>query len=89
MAYLQMDILNGQIPDPTGGATHFFSPISMKSGYGPYKIPETNKVSYIPSWAIAKEYSKTLPPSSDWEMAEFYKTIENLEWVKLLWYSLK
>ncbi len=90
---LSKDILERKYADPTGGATYFFSPRSMKSGYGPYKIPETNKVSYIPSWTIPKGYSKTSPPHSDWEMTEFYKTIENLEWVSGLediriWYFM-
>ncbi|MCK4732664.1 MAG: fibronectin type III domain-containing protein, partial [Methanophagales archaeon] len=78
---LSKDILERKYSDPTGGATYFFSPRSMTSGYRPYKIPGTNKKSHIPSWAIPKGYSKASPPPSDWEMTEFYKTIENLEWV--------
>jgi hypothetical protein len=65
----------------------------MTSGYGPYKIPGTNKKSHIPSWAIPRGYSKASPPPSDWEMTGFYKTIENLEWVSGLnnvrnWYFM-
>ncbi|MCK4735734.1 MAG: cell wall hydrolase, partial [Methanophagales archaeon] len=90
---LSKDILERKYSDPTGGATYFFSPRSMTSGYGPYEISGTNKKSLIPSWAIPKGYSKTSPPPSDWEMTEFYKTIENLEWVSGLediriWYFM-
>jgi len=90
---LAKDLLERKNEDPTGGATYFFSPRSMTSGYGPYKIPGTDKRSYIPSWAIPKGYSKISPPPSDWEMTEFYKTIENLEWVSGLenirnWYFM-
>ena len=80
---LAKDLLGRKIPDITGGATHFFSPRSMTSGYGPYKIPGTNEISYIPSWAIPKGYSKESPPPLSWEMTEFYQTIDypTTEWV--------
>ena len=80
---LAKDLIGRKIPDLTGGATHFFSPRSMTSGYGPYKIPGTNEISYIPSWAIPKGYSKESPPPLSWEMTEFYQTIDypTTEWV--------
>ena len=69
--------------DPTRGATHFFSPKSMEKehGYGPYKIPGTGKKAYIPYWALPKGYTKKSPPPLDWEITDFYKTIDNMEWV--------
>ena len=78
---LAKDLLERKTPDPTGGATHFFSPRSMKSGYGPYKISGTNIEVLIPWWAIPKGYAKESPPPLDWEITPFYQTIDNTEWV--------
>ena len=90
---LAKDLLERRIPDPTGGATHFFSPRSMTSGYGPYKISGTNMEVLIPWWAIPKGYTKESPPPLDWEITPFYQTIDNTEWVSGLenvrnWYFM-
>lgn len=57
---LATKLLEGQIPDPTGGATHFFSPISMPKegesttgfdvGEELYEVPGIPKLVYFPSW---------------------------------------
>ena len=41
----------GEIPDPTNGATHFFSPRSQNPGYGPYPVPGTSSTAYYAHWA--------------------------------------
>ncbi len=83
MVELAEDLLEGNIPDPTDGATHFFSPISMTSGYGPYKIPGTNEYGLIPNWVIPIGYTEQSPPPSDWVMLPLYKTIDwpTTEWI--------
>jgi outer membrane protein assembly factor BamB len=53
-------LLEGQIPDPTGGATHFFSPISMPKegesttgfdvGGGLHQVSGITERVYFPSW---------------------------------------
>lgn len=57
---LAKNLLEGQISDPTEGATHFFSPISMPKedeptmGFdiagGLHKVPGIDKNVYFPSW---------------------------------------
>ena len=58
---LAKKLMEGQIPDPTGGATHFFSPISMPKegestrgfdvGGGLRNVPGIAEKVYFPSWA--------------------------------------
>ena len=78
---LAKDLLERKIQDSTARSTHFFSPRSMTSGFGPYKISGTNEAVLIPYWAIPRPYSRTSPPPLDWEITEFYQTIDNTEWV--------
>jgi PKD repeat protein len=89
---LSKDLLERRIPDPTGGATHFFSPIQQneEGGYGPFIIPGSD-IALIPNWAIPEEYSgeynnglipqyESLPPSPPriWEMPDHpYRTIDS------------
>lgn len=57
---LSRKLIEGQIPDPTAGATHFFSPISMPKegeptegfdvGGGLHEVPGINESVYFPSW---------------------------------------
>jgi len=73
------DILEREKPDPTDGATHFFSPRSMTSGYGPYPVPGTTQNALYPSWA---------EPRDGWEVitetTTHYVTVNNeLEWKQL------
>jgi hypothetical protein len=78
---LAQELWEREFQDSTGGATHFFSPRSMTSGYGPYRISGTELRVIIPYWAIPKPYSRTSPPPSDWEIAPLYKTIDDTEWI--------
>jgi hypothetical protein len=85
---LAKKLLEGEIPDPTNGATHFFSPIKWETHpdpriYGPYKISGTDESVFIPYWAIPIGYSEASPPPPDWEITPFYKTIDfpTTEWV--------
>lgn len=60
IAELAQKLLEGKIPDPTGGATHFFSPISMPkegesttgfdTGGGLHEVLGIAKKVYFPSW---------------------------------------
>jgi len=60
IAELAQKLLEGKIPDPTGGATHFFSPINMPkegesttgfdTGGGLHEVPGIAKKVYFPSW---------------------------------------
>jgi len=75
-------ILQGGIPDPTGGATYFFSPCSMpRKGQstagmdvrgGLQEVPGASVMVYFPSWA---------GPQKGWTIAEGYHTKDHLEWV--------
>lgn len=57
---LSRKLTEGQIPDPTAGATHFFSPISMPKEGEPtegfdvggelHEVPGINERVYFPSW---------------------------------------
>jgi hypothetical protein len=92
---LAKDLLEGKVPDATDGATHFFSPRSMTSGYGPYRISGTETWVLIPSWAIPIGYTKASPPLPDWEITPFYLTIDwpTTEWISGLenvrnWYFM-
>jgi hypothetical protein len=92
---LAKDLLEGKVPDATDGATHFFSPRSMTSGYGPYRISGTETWVLIPSWAIPIGYTKASPPPPDWEITPFYLTIDwpTTEWISGLenvnnWYFM-
>ncbi|OGO24104.1 MAG: hypothetical protein A2Z28_06145 [Chloroflexi bacterium RBG_16_51_9] len=63
---LAKKLLEGQIPDATGGATYFFSPISMPKdgesttgfdiGGGLHKVTGIDSMVYFPSWATTMTY---------------------------------
>jgi hypothetical protein len=73
------DILENEKPDPTDGATQFFSPRLMTSGYGPYPVPGTTQNAYYPSWAEPRGGWETITQSTT-----HYVTINNeLEWRQL------
>ena len=44
-------LLRGEEPDPTNGATHFFSPRSQTLGPGPYPVPGTSNEAFYAYWA--------------------------------------
>ena len=61
-------ILRGEVPDPTNGATHFYSPRSMPHegqpthgydvGGGLEQVPGVNGRTYRPSWAATYEQAE-------------------------------
>ena len=63
---LAKKLLEGRIPDATGGATHFFSPIGMPKegesttgfdiGGGLHEVPAIAKKVYFPSWTQTMTY---------------------------------
>ena len=44
-------LLRSEEPDPTNGATHFFSPRSQEPPHGRYPVPGTSDVAYYACWA--------------------------------------
>jgi hypothetical protein len=80
-------ILNNEETDPTGGATHFFSPRGAEGGwFGPYRIAGTNERVRIPWWVLPVGYSiQSPPPIDDWEIAPLYHTIDNTKWIGKLY----
>jgi hypothetical protein len=85
---LAKKLLERKTPDPTDGATHFFSPIKWETQpdpriYGPYKISGTDVEVLIPYWAIPIGYSEESLPPSYWEITPSYRTIDTptTEWI--------
>ena len=86
------DILDRRVPDPTKGATHFYTPDSMPKegdptdhkdvGGGLESVPDVTRdnqpiKSYAPSWAADGRFAAVPVPSVPEHLFKFYRPIGN------------
>jgi hypothetical protein len=99
---LAKDLLERKIPDPTGGAIYFFSPISMpkegeenkcKPPIGNGNMDCNGGLYQVPGTSEKVYFPIWAKPKEGWTVTDFYPTVEDLEWISGLenvrnWYFM-